>query len=152
MLLNAYRAPRRWLPGLALALGATVSASAQSTAARERDPASPWVARPAPVLPRRPIDPVAPLIQRPCETVARCTAERSDADWLQHHARRGLGRRRAYALAGLVAGAATGWGWFWYRCTTGEECYSPLGGIMLAGAGGAVGMVIGLLLAPTPEP
>jgi hypothetical protein len=53
-------------------------------------------------------------------------------------------------MIGLVAGAAAGWGWYAYQCSHHDDCYSPMGGVLLAVAGGVLGMLVGLLVAPAP--
>lgn len=59
-------------------------------------------------------------------------------------------QRGSFALVGLVVGAAAGWGFYAYQCTHGSDCYSPVGGILLATAGGIVGLLVGVLIAPGP--
>jgi hypothetical protein len=59
-------------------------------------------------------------------------------------------QRSRYALWGFVAGAAVGWMVFAQACES-SDCYGPSGGILLASAGGLLGMVVGLLLAPAPR-
>lgn len=58
-------------------------------------------------------------------------------------------QRSRYAFWGFVAGAAVGWMVFAQACES-SDCYGPSGGILLAAAGGLLGMVVGLLLAPAP--
>jgi hypothetical protein len=86
---------------------------------------------------------------RDCHLTAACfTLERAHAPApVAKESRRGT-----FALVGLVAGAAAGWGWYAYRCGHGDDCYSPVGGVLLAAAGGVIGLLVGLLIAPTPEP
>lgn len=59
-------------------------------------------------------------------------------------------KRGKFALVGLVVGAAAGWGVYAYQCTHGSDCYSPVGGVLLAVAGGVVGLLVGVLIAPGP--
>lgn len=61
-------------------------------------------------------------------------------------------QRGKFALIGLVVGAAAGWGAYAYQCTHGSDCYSPVGGLLLAAAGGVVGLLVGILVAPGPGP
>lgn len=59
-------------------------------------------------------------------------------------------QRGRFALIGLLVGAAAGWGVYAYQCSHDSDCYSPVGGILLAAAGGTVGLLIGVLIAPGP--
>ena len=59
-------------------------------------------------------------------------------------------QRGKFALIGLVVGAAAGWGVYAYQCTHGADCYSPVGGVLLAAAGGVLGLLVGILIAPGP--
>lgn len=154
MLLSSRRA-RLTRALLLLALVAERPAGAQAPLATERAPAavadgSAWTARGAPVLSRP--DAVLPTLAGRCAPMARCLAEMPNVVPPQEPASGASGRRRTYALVGLVVGAAVGWGWFRHRCNTGSECFSPFEGVLLAGAGGAVGLVVGLLIAPSPQP
>ena len=61
-----------------------------------------------------------------------------------------VSRRRArYALVGFLVGAGAGWAFFLRACSS-EDCYSLLPGLFLGAAGGLLGMVVGLLVGPTP--
>jgi hypothetical protein len=57
-------------------------------------------------------------------------------------------RRGFYAGVGFLAGAATGAGIGWYRCQREAECVIPIGAVLLAALGGAIGALVGLLLSP----
>lgn len=138
-----------------LVLGTTLSARAQGVTPPGRADAAPssvsaWAARPAPLLAPGATSPIV-ATHGTCAAARRCAVMLPNADRPQGDEPRAGDRRRAYAITGLVVGAAVGWGWFRHRCNTGNECFSPLEGVLLAGAGGAVGMVVGLLMAPTPD-
>lgn len=83
-----------------------------------------------------------------CETL-RCVFDDDRATQGDAAARRD--RRGLYALTGALVGGGAAWGWFAYHCRRGD-CYSPVGGLLLAAGGGALGALVGILIAPTPEP
>lgn len=58
-------------------------------------------------------------------------------------------RRARFALVGFLVGAGVG-GVVYLQACANEDCMNPFGGILLSAAGGLLGMVVGLLLGPSP--
>jgi hypothetical protein len=56
--------------------------------------------------------------------------------------------RRRYALIGFAAGAGVGWLMYSNSCRT-TDCYGTFLGVLLATGTGLVGMIAGLLIAPS---
>lgn len=59
------------------------------------------------------------------------------------------GSRGKYALAGLVVGAGVAWFVTWRACQK-EECFGSGFGVLTL-AGGALGLLVGLLLSPSGD-
>lgn len=59
-------------------------------------------------------------------------------------------QRSRYAFWGFVIGAGVGWMVYAQACEN-ADCYGFSGGILLAAAGGLLGMVVGLLIGPAPS-
>ena len=79
-----------------------------------------------------------------CNLATPCTAPAAEPPWQE-----GVSRRGRNVLVGFLLGAGAGWVIYSRACAD-EDCTSPVGGVMLSAVGGAVGMLLALLLAPVP--
>ncbi|NUQ11653.1 MAG: hypothetical protein HUU26_04885 [Gemmatimonadaceae bacterium] len=112
---------------------------------------TPDSARPAKLVPggtevQRPerLQPSGVRLRAACDVATPCTAPASAPPWQDAGVRRGR-----YVLAGFLLGAGAGWVIYSRACSD-VDCTSPIGGVMLSAVGGAVGMLVALLLTPAP--
>lgn len=80
-----------------------------------------------------------------CEPAASCAAQEQDRS-----AEEVAATRKRYALVGFVIGAGTGWLLANRSCAE-AECTGSVGALLWTAGGGVVGLVVGLLLGPSPR-